>query len=100
MGIARPYTDAFVERAVTIGCTVDGRPATVASDTGVQDVTTGHQRDADVLHSMSQMLQGVSERLQRRIDATGDPGPVSQDILIAGAEAVQEQSWWSQTMDA
>ncbi len=72
----------------------------MARDTGVQDVTTGYQRDADVVHTMSQMLQGVSERLQRRIDATGDTDPVSQDILIAGAEQIQEQSWWFQAMDA
>lgn len=43
---------------------------------------------------MSQMLQGVSERLQRHIDVTWESGPVSQDVLLAGAEAVQEQYWW------
>jgi len=66
----------------------------------VPEVSTGYQRDADVVHTMSGILQGVSERLQRRIDATEETDPVSQDILIAGAEQIQEQSWWFQAMDA
>lgn len=98
--IARRFTDVFAERAVTIGCTVDGRPATVASDSGVTDVSTGYQAAGEVVHTMSGILQGVSERMQRRIDATGDTDPVSQDLLIAGAMEVQEQSWWFQAMDA
>jgi len=98
--LARKYTDILAERAVTIGYTVDGRAATVARESKIESAPTGFLRDDAVVHEMSGVLQGLSERLQRRIDKTEESDPVSQDQLIAAAEEVQEQSWWFQAMDA
>jgi len=98
--LARKYTDILAERAVTIGYTIDGRAATIARETKIEPPATGFARDGAVVHEMSGVLQGVSERLQRRIDKTGDSDPVSQDQLIVAAEEIQEQSWWFQAMDA
>lgn len=98
--MARKWTDVLAERAITIGATIDGRPATVARETSIETPETGYLRDSEVVHAMSRTLQGVAERFQRRIDKTGDTDPISQDQLIAAAEDIQEQSWWFQAMDA
>lgn len=97
--LARKWTDVIAERAITIGSTIDGRAATVARDSDIETPVVGYLKDTNVVHEMSLALQGVSERLQRRIDKTEDTDPVSQDQLIAVAEDIQEQSWWFQAMD-
>ncbi len=98
--LARKYVDILAERSVTIGHPVDGRAATVARDSRIEAPQVGWVRDGGVVHEMSQILQGVSQRMQQRIDTTGESDPVSQDQLIAAAEEIQEQSWWFQSMDA
>ena len=98
--VSRKWSDVMAERAIAIGATVDARAATVARETKIEAPATGYLKDADVVHQMSLILQGVSERFQRRIDKCEEPDPISQDQLIAVAEDVQEQSWWFQAMDA
>jgi len=98
--ISRRFTDILAERSVTIGYPVDGRPSTVAGASAIEGPPTGFVRAEDACHEMSVALQGVGERLQRRIDTSADTDPVSQDQLIATAQAIQEQSWWFQAMDA
>ena len=98
--MARKWTDVLAERSVTIGAPVDGRPATVARESGVDEVSTGWVRDADAVAQMAATLTAMGQRFQERIDATGSSDPVSQDQIIAAAEDVQEQSWWFQSMNA
>ncbi len=98
--VAREWTDTLAERSVIVGEPVDGRPETVAKDTGVEGAETGWLKDADVVHQMAETLVGIGQRFQERIDATESADPVSQDQIIAAAEALQEQSWWFQSMAA
>ena len=98
--MGRRWTDVLAERSVTIGCPVDGRPATVAGDSDVEAAHTGWVRDDDVVAEMARTLTAMGQRFQGRIDATGSTDPVSQDRIIAAAEDVQEQSWWFQAMAA
>lgn len=98
--LAREWTDTLAERSVSIGEPVDGRPATVAQDTGVEEAETGWLKDADVVAQMADTLVQLGQRFQERIDETEESDPVSQDQIIAAANAIQEQSWWFQSMNA
>lgn len=96
--MARAHTDTLAERCTTIGVNPDGRSQTVARDSAIQVPSSGFDKDADVVAAMSEILQGVSTRFQDRVEKTADTDPVTQDQIIAAAEAIQEQSWMWQAM--
>lgn len=96
--MARVHADTLAERTTAIGVNPDGRAKTLARDSGIEAPQAGFDKDADVVAFMSGVLQGLSTRFQEHVDGTADSDPVSQDLIIAAAEDIQEQSWMWQAM--
>ncbi len=96
--MARLHTDALAERCTTIGVNPDGRARTVAADSAIDVPAAGFDKDAEVVERMSGILQGVSNRFQEHVEKVADTDPVTQDLIIAATEAIQEQSWMWQAM--
>jgi starvation-inducible DNA-binding protein len=90
---ARQYVDQVAERASAIGVSPTGTAGTVAKDSGLPDYPTGWQTDKDTIQHIVDTLGMVAERLRPRIEKTESADPVTQDLLIEIAQAVEEAHW-------
>jgi starvation-inducible DNA-binding protein len=90
---ARRYSDTVAERAVAIGIPAEGRAATIAKESGLPQVESGWIGDDDVVAKFVEILGVLVERLRRRVAATGEPDPVSQDLLIAVTAEIEKAHW-------
>ena len=75
---ARKYSDTVAERAAALGVSPDGRAATVAVGTLVE------------------ALGAVIVRMRERVESTGEPDPVSQDIFIGITADLEKHHWMFQ----
>jgi starvation-inducible DNA-binding protein len=98
--LARTYTDEVAERAATLGVSPDGRAETVAKSSGLPTTDEGWRRVEDVNQAVVQVLETLIARMRERIDVTGDPDPVTQDLLIAQTAKLEEAHWMWQAKTA
>ncbi|ALO11413.1 Starvation-induced DNA protecting protein [Streptomyces venezuelae] len=97
---ARLHSDTVAERASALGVNPDGRSATVASSSAIGTVPEGWVKDADAVRILVGALGAVITRMRERIDATGDPDPISQDILIGLTGDLEKHAWMFQAESA
>ncbi|MEU3692582.1 Dps family protein [Streptomyces narbonensis] len=98
--IARLHSDTVAERASALGVNPDGRSATVASSSAIGAVPEGWIKDGDAVRILVAALGAVITRMRERIDATGDPDPISQDILIGLTGDLEKHAWMFQAESA
>ncbi|MEV0647191.1 DNA starvation/stationary phase protection protein [Phytomonospora sp. NPDC050363] len=89
---ARLASDTVAERAVAIGIAPDARASSIASAT-VLAVDSGQLTDKKVIEFFIDAYGKVIGRMRERIDATADPDPVTQDILIGITQLLEKQYW-------
>ncbi|UYQ64782.1 Dps family protein [Streptomyces peucetius] len=97
---ARQHSDTVAERCSAIGVTPDGRAATVAAQSAMGPVPEGWIKDVDVVRTMVDGLGAVIGRMRERIEATDEPDPVSQDILIQLTADLEKHAWMFQAESA
>jgi starvation-inducible DNA-binding protein len=97
---ARQHSDTVAERCSAIGVTPDGRAATVAVQSAFGSVPEGWIKDVDVVRTMVDGLGAVIGRMRERIEATDQPDPVSQDILIQLTADLEKHAWMFQAESA
>ncbi|GAA2257908.1 DNA starvation/stationary phase protection protein [Streptomyces amakusaensis] len=97
---ARLHSDTVAERCSAIGVSPDGRSATVASRSAIGAVPEGWIKDVDAVQVLVRALGVVIVRMRERIVATGDPDPVSQDILIGLTGDLEKHAWMFQAESA
>lgn len=90
---ARDHTDTVAERAAAMGVSPDGRAGTVAADSNAPKLQDGWLKDTAVVDHFVERLAQVIGRMRERIDATDQPDPVTQDVLI-GVTADLEKHYW------
>ncbi|WP_425828735.1 Dps family protein [Streptomyces fractus] len=93
---ARQHSDTVAERASTLGVPPDGRAKTVADTSGVGVAPDGWVKDTDAVGTLVDALGAVIARMRARVDATGDPDPVSQDIFIGITADLEKHHWMFQ----
>lgn len=93
---ARLHSDTVAERASTLGVSPDGRAGTVASSSGIGQVPDGWVKDTDAVGALVDALGAVITRMRKRVDATGDADPVSQDIFIQITADLEKHHWMFQ----
>nr|WSW66436.1 DNA starvation/stationary phase protection protein [Streptomyces sp. NBC_00995] len=97
---ARQHSDTVAERASAVGVNPDGRSGTIAKTTAIDSVPEGWVKDVDAVRTLVDALGVVIGRMRERIEATGDPDPVSQDILIALTADLEKHAWMFQAESA
>ncbi|MGW7305775.1 Dps family protein [Streptomyces sp. NPDC054835] len=97
---ARTHSDTVAERASAIGVNPDGRASTVASGSIIGPVPEGWIKDEEAVRILVDALGAVVARMRERINVTGDPDPVSQDLLIALTADLEKHSWMYQAESA
>ncbi|MFF5105570.1 Dps family protein [Streptomyces sp. NPDC000134] len=93
---ARAHSDTVAERAAALGISPDGRAATVAVGSGIGVTPEGWVDDSAAVGSIVDALGAVIARMRERIDATGEPDPVTQDVLIQVTGDLEKQHWMFQ----
>lgn len=91
--VAREHTDIVAERLSAIAAPPDGRIGTVAAASKLRPFDADWVRDSDVVAALEEILGGIVERTRDRVAATETADPVTQDLLIAVADALEKQ-WW------
>ncbi|MGC4933488.1 Dps family protein [Gordonia sp. DT30] len=100
VAVAREFTDSAAERATSIGVSPDGRAETVAKSAGTKGFDEGWTKDSDVVAAIVANLKAVIAGLRKRIDATEEADPVTQDLLIAFASKLEQLHWMWQAQEA
>ncbi|RCV48838.1 Dps family protein [Marinitenerispora sediminis] len=95
---ARTHTDTLAERAVAIGVNPDGRSSKVAADTRIAQPEAGYLHDDKVVATITDVLGGVVHRFRQRVADTERSDPLSQDLLIAAGEDLEQQHWMFEAM--
>ncbi|AVV45818.1 DNA starvation/stationary phase protection protein [Streptomyces sp. P3] len=90
---ARAYADTVAERAAALGLPPDGRPETIASAFTLPSPKDGWVRDEDVVQVIAESLGAAVTRLRKRIAATEEADPVTQDLLIGITADLEKQRW-------
>jgi starvation-inducible DNA-binding protein len=85
--------DAVAERAVAIGCPVDGRARAVADHSELQPVDAGAVAVPQAIHVVTQRLAAVAELVRDRADRAGALDLASQDVLIEVMRTLEKQLW-------
>ncbi|MFJ1900171.1 MULTISPECIES: Dps family protein [unclassified Streptomyces] len=97
---ARQHSDTVAERASALGVNPDGRSGTVARTTAIDSVPEGWVKDVDAVRTLVDALGVVIGRMRERIEVTGEPDPVSQDILITLTADLEKHAWMFQAESA
>ncbi|MFJ4479272.1 Dps family protein [Streptomyces xanthochromogenes] len=93
---ARLHSDTVAERASAVGVSADGRAATVAKSSAIGTVPDGWIKDTDAVKVLVDGLGAIIARMRERIEATADPDPISQDILIGLTADLEKHAWMFQ----
>ncbi|MEU1010697.1 DNA starvation/stationary phase protection protein [Streptomyces sp. NPDC088810] len=97
---ARTHMDTVAERASALGIPPDGRAATVASGSGIKTTPAGWIKDTDAVGAMVDALGAVITGMRERVEATGAPDPVTQDIFIGITADLEKHHWMFQAENA
>ncbi|MFD7245710.1 Dps family protein [Streptomyces massasporeus] len=93
---ARKYSDTVAERAAALGVSPDGRAATVAVGSGIGVTPEGWVDDTTAVGTLVEALGAVIARMRERVESTGEPDPVSQDIFIGITADLEKHHWMFQ----
>ncbi|MEU7719682.1 Dps family protein [Streptomyces tibetensis] len=93
---ARKYSDTVAERAAALGISPDGRAATVAVGSGIGVTPEGWVDDTTAVGALVEALGAVIARMRERVETTGEPDPVSQDIFIGITADLEKHHWMFQ----
>ncbi|MFI1971310.1 DNA starvation/stationary phase protection protein [Streptomyces cinnamoneus] len=97
---ARKHADTVAERASALGITPDGRAETVAKTSGIGAVGGGWTKDTEAVRTLVEALGAVITRMRERVQATADPDPVTQDLLIGLTGDLEKHHWMFQAENA
>lgn len=89
---ARGFSDEVAERATAVGVSPDGRAATVAADSALDEASAEFSSDDKVIRVITEALAAAVVRLRANIAKIGGD-PVTEDLLI-GISARLEQLHW------
>lgn len=91
---ARTQLDQVAERLAQIGGTPDGRPATVAAETILEEIDAGILQTDKAYALMAEKVQQVSDKIKESIAPVDDADAVSGDLLIQTSAALDLQAWF------
>ena len=98
--LARAQTDEVAERAAALGISPDGRAATVAKHSGLPTFDEDWKSVEQVTAAIVETLAVLIARHRERIAATGEPDPVTEDLLIGQTAKLEEAHWMWQAKQA
>ncbi|MGH9203618.1 MAG: ferritin-like domain-containing protein [Vicinamibacterales bacterium] len=90
---ARAAADNVAERTVTLGATPDGRPETLVRNQTMTTVPLGPIAVRDATRTLGTALAVTIDQLHVGIDMTTDADPLTRDLLVTTAAALEKHAW-------
>ena len=90
----REMVDETAERIATLGIAPVGTPGALVEARSWDDYDIGRAGALEHLGALEVVYSGVIEAHRKAIDATEDPDPVTQDMLIAQAGKLELFHWF------
>jgi starvation-inducible DNA-binding protein len=90
----RAMTDETAERIATLGVSPVGTPGALVAARTWDDYSIGRAGAIEHLGALEVVYTGVIEAHRKAIDATEDPDPVTQDMLIEQAAQLELFHWF------
>ncbi len=91
---AREFADSAAERVVALGLPIDVRIQTVGSKTPTPKMTAGFQQAEQAITEVIGTIDAVLETLRTAIEQLEPLDPVSQDVAIEIARALEKDRWF------
>ncbi len=88
----RVWADRIAERAVALGSSVDGRPATVAS-VNSDPLPSGWLADHEVITELTRQIYDVSGAVRHSLDVLEDVDVVAHGIAVEVLEGLEKFGW-------
>jgi starvation-inducible DNA-binding protein len=90
----RLMSDAVAERIATLGGSPVGTPGALVAARSWDDYSLGRADAIAHLGALDLVYGGVIESHRKAIEATDEPDPVTQDLLIAQAGQLEQFQWF------
>jgi len=90
----RGYADEVAERIAALGASPLGTPGAIVKDRTWDDYSVGRDSVQAHLAALDLVYTGVIEDLRKAIEETEGLDPVTQDILIDQAAALEKFQWF------
>ena len=90
----REMVDETAERIATLGGSPVGTPGALAAERSWDDYSPGRATALEHLAALDLVYTGVIESHRKAIEATDEPDPVSQDMLIGQARQLEQFQWF------
>ena len=91
---AREYADTAAERVVALGLPIDARIQTVGDKATTPQLTAGFQQSALVIAEVIAQIDATLVTIRTAVDELADLDPVSQDVAIEIARALEKDRWF------
>jgi starvation-inducible DNA-binding protein len=90
----RAMVDATAERIATLGGSPAGTPGAIVAQRDWDDYSLGRADTTEHLAALDVVYSGIVESHRSAIDATDEPDPVTQDMLITQAAQLEQFQWF------
>ena len=90
----RAMVDTTAERIATLGGSPQGTPGAIVAQRSWDDYSIGRDDAIAHLGALDQVYSGVISSHREAIEATDEPDPVTQDMLIAQAAELEQFQWF------
>jgi starvation-inducible DNA-binding protein len=87
------YADRVAERSLSLGYSVDGRPSTVASKSGLTRFPNGFVRDSEAIDLISDRLDTIAIRTRKRMEKVGKLDGVTENMMQELIEGFEHDLW-------
>lgn len=96
VALARAQLDIIAERAIAIGVNPDGRVATIARDTQIDQLDHGYVQDETVIITFTGILAAIGARFRERLTSVEEADPVTENLLEDTLHELEKMHWMFQ----
>ncbi|MDK8100517.1 MAG: DNA starvation/stationary phase protection protein [Winkia neuii] len=94
VSLVRNDLDEVAERLATIGGNPDGREATVAKTSSLDELESGDLPVDKTYEVMAQKVQAVCDKIRENLSEADDADPITGDLLITVVSGLEQQAWF------
>lgn len=91
---AREYADTAAERVVALGLPIDARVQTVGAKATTPKMTAGFQQSDVIIAEVIAAIDATLVTIRTAVDELAELDPVSQDVVIEIARALEKDRWF------